>query len=165
VANLTQLFEQFLQDGLYLKGWSPKTPVIYKRAFASLQDSLRGSDYTFRTLTKASLQAWVVAMRQKDLSLSCCNIYMRAVSSFCSWLHDEGHMPERLKLRQLPNPRKPIRTFADAEVRLGVGASTYAHGQASEAYTDLPSSGHGHRQGARVSCRPHRNNCRNELPI
>jgi hypothetical protein len=35
--TLATLFEQFVQAGIYLRGWSQKTPIIYRRAFASFQ--------------------------------------------------------------------------------------------------------------------------------
>jgi site-specific recombinase XerD len=34
-----------------------------------------------------------------------------------SWLHAEGHHPERLRIKQLPNPPKPIKVLSDGEVR------------------------------------------------
>ena len=68
-------------------------------------------------LTKAGLSAWVVTLRQRGLSVTTVNIMTRAVSSYLSWLHAEGHHHERLRIKQLPNPPKPIKVFSDAEVR------------------------------------------------
>ena len=33
--SLESLFSEYLKGGIYLKGWSPKTPLIYQRAFTS----------------------------------------------------------------------------------------------------------------------------------
>jgi len=60
--DLPNLFEQFVQAGLYLRGWSQKTPAIYQRAFSSF----RSSGAT--TLGQKELQAWVVKQRQRGLS-------------------------------------------------------------------------------------------------
>ena len=45
------------------------------------------------------------------------NIMTRALSSYLTWLHAEGHRHERLRIEQLPNPPKPIKVFSDAKVR------------------------------------------------
>ncbi len=110
--TLPELFSEYVKAGLYLKGWSPKTPVIYERAFRSLQASL-GEE----SLTKGRLEAWVVAMRERGLTPACVNIYVRAMNAFIHWLHAEGHVDVRVILRQLPNPQKPLRGISDVEVR------------------------------------------------
>ena len=50
--------EQFLQDGLYVRNWSPQTVTIYRLALRDLP----------ATITKASLNAAVVAMRERGLT-------------------------------------------------------------------------------------------------
>jgi hypothetical protein len=72
-------FDRFLQAGFYLRGWSPKTAVIYRRAFASfwLSASRPGADRREpAALSKATLQAWVIEMRQRE---------GEAVGQFESW--------------------------------------------------------------------------------
>ena len=39
--DLDKLFEQYLQHGKFLKNWSSKTPIVYRRAFTSFKQSLR----------------------------------------------------------------------------------------------------------------------------
>ena len=59
-----------------------------------------------------------MTLRQKrGLSVTTTNILTRAVSSYLSWLHNEGRHHERLRIKQLPNPPKPIKVFSDADVR------------------------------------------------
>jgi site-specific recombinase XerD len=74
----TQHFEQFIKAGLYLRGWSSRTPDVYRRAFASFQQSLVCSPTppacADGSLNKALLEAWVIWMREKGLSPSCINI-------------------------------------------------------------------------------------------
>jgi integrase len=53
--------------------------------FGSLAESLSSRDYT-------------------RLFVTTTNIMTRAVSSYLSWLHTEGHHPDRLRIKQLPNP-------------------------------------------------------------
>jgi integrase/recombinase XerD len=109
------LFEQFVQAGLYLRGWSPKTVVIYRRAFVSFtrsQDNAAGST----ELTKVSFELWIVRMRQRGLSPAGCNIYIRAMNAFSSWLQEQNYIAEAVVLRQIRVPQKQLAVFSDAEV-------------------------------------------------
>lgn len=100
-------FEAFLKSGLYLRGWSTRTPVIYRRAFTSFQQSLQlargvgieptqpdlessSPDLGTRPLTKAHLEAWVVWMRERGRTPAGCNVYVRAMNAFCSYLVEQG---------------------------------------------------------------------------
>lgn len=39
------------------------------------------------------------------------------INSYLSWLHAEGHLSDRLRIKLLPNPPKPLRALSDAEIR------------------------------------------------
>jgi integrase/recombinase XerD len=45
------------------------------------------------------------------------NMYARTINSYLAWLHQEGHSVERLRIKLLPNPPKPYRTFSDQDIR------------------------------------------------
>ncbi len=64
------LFQQFIQSGLYLRGWSEKTPLIYRRALASFEKNRREArDTPVETgLTKTQLEAWIISMRKRGLA-------------------------------------------------------------------------------------------------
>lgn len=71
------MFQEFLKSGLYLRGWSPKTVLVYKRAFTSFQQSQRddtGTPEGAPDISKAQLEAWIVWMRGR--TPSGCNIYI-----------------------------------------------------------------------------------------
>ncbi len=44
-------------------------------------------------------------------------MYARTINSYLSWLHAEGHAAERLRIRLLPDPPKPLTPISDAEIR------------------------------------------------
>lgn len=120
--DLQKIFDSFLQAGRFLKNWSPKTERSYRQAFTSFQQSLRQD--TARAaggpacgLTKTELEAWVVWMRQKGMSPGGCNVYIRGMNSFCTWLREEEHLAAPLRLRLLKVPTKPLVGFSDAELK------------------------------------------------
>jgi integrase/recombinase XerD len=101
------LFEQFLQHGSYLRDWSPQTVTAYRQ-------SLR---YLPAQITKASLNTAVVAMRERGLTPGGINLRVRSINSFLTWLHEEGHLSERLRIKLLKNPPKPIQVLNDQEIK------------------------------------------------
>jgi integrase/recombinase XerD len=56
-------------------------------------------------------------MRTHGLSPGACNVYIRSINSFLTWLHDDEHTPTRLKVKLLPNERKLLTPFTDAHVK------------------------------------------------
>lgn len=116
--DFPKLFEQYVRHGLYMRGWSPLTVNIYRRAFANFQQSQRGQDSNLESLTKAQLEAWVAWMREQQRSPTYINIHIRAINAFLHWCHLEEHVPHRLTLKQVPNPVKALRGISDKEVSL-----------------------------------------------
>jgi integrase/recombinase XerD len=122
---MSELFENYIKAGLYLRGWSPKTAVIYRRAFTSFQQSLPvdvrvaagSTNDTTACLRKAQLEAWIIARRQAGMSPCGVNIYIRAMNSFSAWLKEEGHA-EQIVLKQLKAPIKAVTVFSDQDIHL-----------------------------------------------
>ena len=98
----------FIAAGRYLRGWSDRTVRIYQQGLATLADT---------PLTKPGLAAWVIAQRNRGLTRGDVNMYARTINSYLTWLHEEGHLRERLKIKLLPNPPRAISTFSDVEVK------------------------------------------------
>ena len=99
--------EQFLQYGRYVRDWSPQTVTCYRAALTECPS----------TPTKANLNALVVAMRERGLSPGGINVRARAINSYLTWLHEDGHLPERLRIKLLKNPPKPIKTLTEGDIR------------------------------------------------
>jgi site-specific recombinase XerD len=68
--------------------------------------------------TKADLDAWVIALREKGLTPGGCNMYIRTVNSYLHWLHEEGHAPVRLRVKVLRAPLRQHTLLTSADVRL-----------------------------------------------
>jgi len=98
----------FVEHGLYLRGWSGRTCRTYRQGLATLGTT---------PLTKPGLAAWVRSMRERGLTPGGINMYARSTNSFLTWAHEEGLTPERLRIRLLPDPPKPLRGISDDEIR------------------------------------------------
>jgi site-specific recombinase XerD len=111
-TTFSTLTDHFLTYGMYLRGWSPRTVRTYRQGLTALDSVLDGAQPS-----TATLQSFVIAMRQRGLTSGGINMYARTINSFLSWLHAEGHTPERLRIRLLPNPHKPLQALSDTELR------------------------------------------------
>jgi len=63
------------------------------------------------------LNAAVVAMREQGLTPGGINVRLRSINSFLTWLHEEGHLHEPLRVKRLENPPEPIQTLSDQDVK------------------------------------------------
>jgi integrase/recombinase XerD len=111
MPSLSDLAERFIEHGRYLRGWSPKTVLTYRQSLATLDAA------KIDPLTRASLQAFVIFMRDRGLTPGGINVRLRTLNSFLSWLREEGHIAESLRVRLLPKAPQVLVTFSDAEVR------------------------------------------------
>lgn len=125
-------FDDFIKAGVYLRAWSKKTVRTYRQGLNAFQMAIGENLQGFHTgiepatpcgaapsgLTKAHLDTFVVSMRQRGLSAGGCNMYIRTVNSYLSWLHEEGHIGQHLRIKLLPDPKKPLAGISEREVRL-----------------------------------------------
>src|SRR4051812_26417612 len=91
------LFEQFLKERAYLKNVTPRTLVWYRTAFKNFRTAVGLSDVP----TKATMQQFVVAMRDRGVRPVTCNTNVAAMNAFCLWLQQEGHAKDRVRLPRL----------------------------------------------------------------
>ena len=116
---LATLCDQFLKERTYLKNVTPRTLVWYQVAFKCYRKSLSAG--TPALPTKATLQQFVVHERDRGLRAVTCNTYIGAMNAFCVWLHQEGHIPERVKLPKLRVERRVLIVLNDTQMRMLIG--------------------------------------------
>lgn len=114
---LHELFAKFLKEKTFLVGISPKTVRSYKQAFNAYQRVLSSMRTQANELpTKDTLKDFVIGMREAGLSPGACNVYIRSINSFLTWLRENNYVTEPLRLRQLPQPKKVIKVFSESHV-------------------------------------------------
>jgi integrase/recombinase XerD len=115
---MKDLFEQFLKEKQYLCNLSPKTIDSYRLAFKAYQRVLS----SMRTVradelpTKDTLKNFVIGMREAGLSPGGCNVYIRSINSYLTWLSENGHC-EPLRIKQLPKPQTVIKVFTEQHIQ------------------------------------------------
>ncbi len=112
----TELARCFLDYGRYVRGWSLRTIRTYRQSLTALPAM------SVLDLSRAALQALVVSLRMRGLTPGGINVRLRSINSYLSWLHIEGHIAERLRVRLLPDPPKPLTPISDERF---VGSSSF----------------------------------------
>jgi site-specific recombinase XerD len=109
------LTAEFIRHGRYLRNWSERTVSTYEQGLTALHRAI--GEERCLALDRRALDAFVVNMRERGLTPGGCNMYIRTVNSFLSWLHEQEKTPTHLRVKLLPNPPKALRTFSDADAR------------------------------------------------
>jgi integrase/recombinase XerD len=107
-SRLVNRFDQFIQHGVYLRNWQATTVRTYRQGLASL---------AIEQPTKADLDEWVIRLRERGLTPGGVNMYIRSVNSYLHWLAEEGHSPQRLKVKILRAPLRQHTLLTAADVR------------------------------------------------
>lgn len=115
MPRLSVAAEDFIKTGLYLRNWSAGTIRTYRQGLRALQAAI--GDEEVNTLTKPLLQSFIIVLKDRGLKPAGCNMYVRTVNSFLSWLNEEGSLPDRLRLPLVPEPDRGIDTLDDTDAR------------------------------------------------
>ncbi|HZS04326.1 MAG TPA: tyrosine-type recombinase/integrase [Blastocatellia bacterium] len=107
---MTTLFETFLKERRYLKNISPKTETYYRQAWRNWRDRTDGQ------ITKENTLAYIIKLREAGVTPATCNTYISALNAFFTWLHENKHLPEKIKIQKLKAEPPIIQTVPTASL-------------------------------------------------
>jgi integrase/recombinase XerD len=110
-SPIATLFKQYIKEMRYLRNFSERTLRGYTEAF------VRWQKYVGDIPTASNLDQFVIGMREAGLNPTTCNISIRAFNAFLSWLLEKKHIPERFRLKKLPEEKKKMRVFSDQSLQ------------------------------------------------
>lgn len=116
-SELQRLYSEYKQEMLYLKNFSLRTLRGYDEAH---QRWLRFVGVEIPT--ENNLSRFVIGMRQAGLSATTCNISIRAMNAYLTWLKEKGRIPEKFsngktfKISKLPEEKRHFKVFSDEEI-------------------------------------------------
>ena len=109
--NIGELFNQFVKEKTFLAGVTPKTVRFYRQSFNAYTRSVG-----FACPDRFILNDFVIKLREGGMSPAGTNVYIRGMNSFLSWLWENGHTGERLKVKQIKEEKKIIKTYSEVEL-------------------------------------------------
>jgi len=122
---LQELFDDFKKEKTYINGVAKKTLTWYWCSFEAYKRVLKESS---EIPTKQVLTQFVIGLRQTELCITSCNNYIRGINSFLTWLHENEHTKDRLRIKLLKDEIKTIKAFSESQVQalLGWRPRTYS---------------------------------------
>jgi len=121
-----QLFTRFITERRYLKNISPQTEYSYNTV-RKAHFKLYGADCELPAFDKNRLTDWIVKMRQGNVSINGCNVYIRTTNAFLHWLFQEQLVKERIKLQLLKEDRPILKTLTAHEIKVLIGFQPSRH--------------------------------------
>ena len=124
MATLSEHFEQFLRERTYLQNITPRTREWYATAWQAFERSLSTAPpqpYDAPLISRADLQRFVSHLRERGVKPVSCNTWLRAMNSFCRWLHEQGLTPELVRLPLQRLEKRLLKTFDEPALRTLLG--------------------------------------------
>src|SRR6266850_2490937 len=118
---LSAHFDQFLRERVYLHNVTPKTAEWYRsvwQVFAKWWATLATDNGTRAVICRSDLQQFVVHLRDRGVKPVSVNCYLRGVNAFCRWLHQEGHIPQPVRLPPLKLEKRLLPLHNERTLRL-----------------------------------------------
>jgi len=107
---MDELFQCFIKEARFIRNLTPKTIDTYQQAWTVY------SRYC-TAINQAQLTTFVLSMRERGISPSGCNSYIRSINSFLTWMHANGHTPQRLRVKLLKVEKRVLKTFSDEHIK------------------------------------------------
>jgi site-specific recombinase XerD len=115
VVDLHSLFDQFKREKQFLEGVTAATLRSYSKSWLAFI-AHRGCT-CLQYLTEASLKALMVSMIASGLKQGAANSYARSINSFLSWLHENGHTSQHLRIPLTKQPKRVLKTYTPEEAQ------------------------------------------------
>ena len=109
-GSMDELFALFCKEKEYLKGVSPQTVRFYQHSYSAFK-RYHGE------ASKTGLNRFVLEMRESGMKVGSVNAFIRGMNSFLSWLHENQHITEKLKIKLLREDKRVLKTFSDLETK------------------------------------------------
>ena len=101
MPTLDSLFTEFVREKTYLQNVTPKTREWYQtawKAFSRYRAGVPSSADSIPLIGRADLQGFIVHLRGRGVKPISCNSWLRVLNTFCRWLHQNGHLPDPVRL-------------------------------------------------------------------
>jgi integrase/recombinase XerD len=104
-----RLITQFIRDRTILKSVSPKTVDWYRDSFMAFKGAMD---------TKASIVERIGQLRERGVSATSVNTYLRCVNAFHRWALNEGHLTgDMIHISRLKQEEKVLETLRVEQIK------------------------------------------------
>lgn len=118
---LLELHKQFIREKRYVGNASPHTITFYQDAFRVFSLGFPEPVTEPFQLSLPILKAAVANLRESGKSAACVDARIRGVNPFLTWLFENRHTAQHLKIPRLKLEKKVMRPFTDAHLKAIIG--------------------------------------------
>lgn len=108
---MEQLFNQFLREKQYLVNTSPTTNKYYQWVFN------RWKSLVGQFPDKQNVKEFVIKLTESGIAPSSINSYISGFNSFLTWLHENDHLPEPLRIKKIKVGQLAPKTFSEDQLK------------------------------------------------
>lgn len=109
---MEHLYEQFMREKQFLAGFSPRTIKLFRWVFN------RWNAHMGEVMPdKQNVKDWVIRLNESGIRPVTINSYARAFNSFLTWLYEEGHISERVRVSKVKEGVKPPKTYTEETLK------------------------------------------------
>ncbi|HEY8559466.1 MAG TPA: tyrosine-type recombinase/integrase [Pyrinomonadaceae bacterium] len=108
---LSKLFAEFIREKQYLNGVSPKTIKYFGYVFS------RWNPLIDQFPDKQNIKEFVITLSESGISYFTINSYIRGMNSFLTWLYENEHTPDHLKIKKIKEPKRGLKIYSESELK------------------------------------------------
>ena len=108
---LEKLFADFLREKEYSDNLSPRTIKYQGWVFN------RWRDLVGQFPDKSNVKEFVIKLNESGISPFTVNSYIRGFNSFLTWLHENEHTAEHLKIKKIKTGKRGVKIYSDLELK------------------------------------------------
>src|SRR5262249_31750572 len=108
---LNDLFELFMKERTFIRNASPLSIKSNKHTWLRWTKCM--GNRSLGELNRSLLVEFVFKLRELPIAPTTCNITIREINSFLSWLHENDYTKDHLKMKQLKTEKTVTEDFSD----------------------------------------------------
>lgn len=112
---LNDLFELFMKERTFIRNASPLSIKSNKHTWLRWTKCM--GNRSLQELDRSLLIELVFKLRELPIAPTTCNITIREINSFLSWLHENDYTKDHLKMKQLKTEKTVTEDFSDEELQ------------------------------------------------
>lgn len=110
--NWNELFERFVKEKKFLLGVTVNTERWYRQSWTAFTRTVG----TPEVLDRFVLNDFVIKLKESGIKNKSCNVYIGAINSFLTWLWENDHHSERLKIKKLKGEQLVVQTYFQTDL-------------------------------------------------
>jgi site-specific recombinase XerD len=115
-TTLSTLFGQFCRERQHLHNVTSKTLIWYECSWVAFTRHI-DPNLPVGQLTEPMLKDAAVGMREAGLKPVSINTYLRCINAWLRWMHQEGHVPERMKVTGPKTEQRVLPVLTSDQIR------------------------------------------------